>query len=44
MGVDRLAYKHYARALSGLFKTKGLDILPIAVGIYAPWGAGKVEA
>lgn len=42
-GTDRLEYKRYAKALAGLFETGELDILPTAVGIYAPWGAGKVH-
>lgn len=41
-GIDRLDYQHYARNLAGLFRTHDHDLLPTAVGIYAPWGAGKV--
>lgn len=41
-GVDRLGYLDYADALAGLFSTGSKDVLPAAVGIYAPWGGGKV--
>ena len=42
-GVDRLGYSIYAETLAGLFTTTGEENdLPAAVGIYAPWGAGKV--
>ncbi|CAM9290709.1 unnamed protein product [Scytosiphon promiscuus] len=40
-GTDRLDYERYATALAGLFSTSEIDVLPSAVGIYAPWGAGK---
>ncbi|CAM9839363.1 unnamed protein product [Scytosiphon promiscuus] len=40
-GTDRLDYERYASALAGLFSTSEIDVLPSAVGIYAPWGAGK---
>eukprot|EP00752_Nemacystus_decipiens_P005720 g5177.t1 len=40
-GKDCLNYHQYAQALAGLFKTGDLGVLPAAVGIYAPWGAGK---
>ncbi|CAM9963500.1 unnamed protein product, partial [Ectocarpus sp. 4 AP-2014] len=29
------------QALAGLFMTGEGDVLPAAVGIYAPWGSGK---
>lgn len=41
-GKDRLDYERYAIALAGLFRTDELDLLPTAIGIYAPWGYGKV--
>lgn len=40
-GIDRLGFGAYAEALAGLFST-GEQTLPAAVGIYAPWGGGKV--
>lgn len=43
-GIDRLGYGIYAKALAGLFSTGDENILPAAVGIYAPWGGGKVRA
>lgn len=39
-GIDRLGYSIYAEALAGLFNAG--EHLPAAVGIYAPWGGGKV--
>lgn len=42
-GEDLLEYMPYAEALAGLFGTGETDVLPAAVGIYAPWGAGKVR-
>ena len=43
-GVDRLGYSIYAETLAGLFTTTGEENdLPAAVGVYAPWGAGKVR-
>lgn len=41
-GVDRLGYSIYAEALAGLFNAGEQNDLPAAVGIYAPWGGGKV--
>lgn len=41
--MDWLGYDEYANALAGLFSTSEANVLPAAVGIYAPWGAGKVE-
>lgn len=40
---DRLAYIEYARALSDLIKTGKDGSLPTVVGVYAPWGSGKVR-
>ena len=42
-GTDRLDYELYANALAGLFSTGEPNVFPAAVGIYAPWGAGKVR-
>lgn len=42
-GKDCLDYSQYARALANLFRTGKMDVLPAAVGVYAPWGAGKVR-
>eukprot|EP00752_Nemacystus_decipiens_P017199 g15408.t1 len=40
-GKDQLDYERYAQALAELFRTGEQDVLPTAVGIFAPWGAGK---
>lgn len=41
--TDELDYSSYAQCLAKLFRNNKDDILPAAVGIYAPWGSGKVR-
>lgn len=41
--VDELGYGCYAECLAKLFRNNKDDLLPAAVGIYAPWGSGKVR-
>lgn len=40
---DGLGYKRYADGLTKLFRNNKDGLLPAAVGIYAPWGSGKVR-
>ena len=38
LGIDRLGYRFYAKAIVDVLKT---SVPPICVGIYAQWGQGK---
>eukprot|EP00903_Cladosiphon_okamuranus_P018178 g16724.t2 len=40
-GRDGLNYEVYVKSLADLFSNNDHNVLPAAVGIYAPWGSGK---
>lgn len=42
-GMDALNYEIYVKSLADLFSHNDHNVLPAAVGIYAPWGSGKVR-
>jgi len=42
-GTDALNYEIYVKSLADLFSNNDHNVLPAAVGIYAPWGSGKVR-
>jgi hypothetical protein len=41
--VDRFGFEPYVKAVEAMIRSTESDDLPIAIGVYGPWGSGKTS-